>query len=59
MAYRRQWVVDILRRLGYAREAEEALRDLPEQIDAKQLAEFGNRHGISVDDLMNRMGGSP
>lgn len=59
MAYSRQWVVDTLRRNGYLQEADEALRVLPEEVDAKQLQEFGDRHGISRDELISRMGGSP
>jgi hypothetical protein len=59
MAISRQWVVDTLRHLGYQREADEALRVLPETIDRQQLEEFGNRHGISSAELTSRMGGSP
>lgn len=59
MGYSRQWVADTLRRLGYQQEADEALRVLPEEIDLKQLEEFGDRHGISRDELVSRMGGSP
>lgn len=59
MGYSRQWVVDTLRRIGYLEEADEALRVLPDDIDRKQLQEFGDRHGINRDTLINRMGGSP
>jgi hypothetical protein len=59
MPYSRQWVVDTLRRLGFTQEAEEALRDLPEEIDREQLVQFGDRHGIDSSSLTNRMGGSP
>ena len=59
MGYSRQWVVDTLRRIGYPQEADEALRVLPEEVDRRQLEEFGDRHGISRDELMSRMGGSP
>ena len=59
MAYSRQWVVDTLRHLGYTQEAEDALRDLPEEIDREQLRQFGDRHGIDSGSLTNRMGGSP
>jgi hypothetical protein len=59
MAYSRQWVVDTLRRLGFTQAADEALRDLPEKIDRKQLIEFGDRHGIGSNTLTDRMGGSP
>lgn len=59
MGYSRKWVADTLRRLGYEQAADEALRVLPDQIDLKQLREFGDRHGISRDTLVDRMGGSP
>jgi hypothetical protein len=59
MAYSREWLVDTLRRLGYFQEADEASRDLPEELDQEQLLEFSNRHGISRGDLVNRAGGSP
>jgi hypothetical protein len=59
MAYTREWLADTLHRLGYAKEADEALRVLPEEFDLQQLEEFGDRHGISRGDLVDRMGGSP
>ena len=59
MGYSRQWLVDTLRRIGYPHEADEALRLLPDEFDLQQLEEFGDRHGISRDELINRMGGSP
>lgn len=59
MAYSRQWLVDLLRKNGYQREAEQALRALPDEIDRAQLVEFGNAHNIFVDELVDRMGGSP
>lgn len=59
MPLSKQLVADILRRAGYSQTADEALRVLPDQVDREQLTEFGNRHGISVDELINRMGGSP
>ena len=59
MTESRQWVVDMLRRMGYAQEADEAARELPDPVDLEQLREFGDRHGISRDELNSRMGGSP
>jgi hypothetical protein len=59
MAYSRQWLVDTLRRLGFKEAADDALRHLPEEIDRKQLREFGDRHGIGSDTLIDAMGGSP
>ena len=59
MAYSRQWVVDTLRHLGFTQEAEEAMQELPEEIDEEQLLKFGDRHGIGSNNLIDRMGGSP
>ena len=59
MAQDRQWVVDTLRRLGYVQEAEEAARILPDPVEVDQLIQFGDKYGISRDELMDRMGGSP
>ena len=59
MAISRQWVIDLMNQLGYSEVAEEASRVLPEQLDLKQLQEFGDRHGISRGELESRMGGSP
>ena len=58
MPYDRQWLVDLLRRLGYTKAADDAAR-LPDQISEEQLAEFGNQHGLSRDQIIDRMGGSP
>lgn len=55
----RNWVVGLLHQLGYAQEAEAALRELPDEVSVEQLKEFGDRHGISRDELTSRMGGSP
>jgi hypothetical protein len=55
----RSWFVQILRHLGYTREADAALRELPDQLSLDQVIEFGDRYGISRDELMSRMGGSP
>jgi len=59
MSYSRQWLADTLRRLGYEREADEAMRVLPEEFDIRQLEQFGDEHGLSRGMLIDRMGGSP
>ena len=55
----RQWVIDLLRRLGYTRAAEEAARELPDPVTMEEIRKFGDRHGISRDDITSEMGGSP
>lgn len=59
MAMSKQSAVDMLRRMGFSQEADEAEQELPDPVDMEQLREFGDRHGISRDELMSRMGGSP
>ncbi len=58
MAVSRQWAINMLNRMGYAEAAEEAARVLPEQVELKQLEEFGDRHGISRSELVSAMGGT-
>ena len=57
--YSRQHVIDLLNRLGYTELAEEASRVLPDPVDADQVSTWGMQHGLSRDDLISRMGGSP
>jgi hypothetical protein len=38
MAYTRQWLVDILRRIGYTQAAGDGSREMPEEFDLKRLA---------------------
>ena len=59
MSQDRQWVIDLLRRLGYTRAAEEAARELPDPVSMDEIRKFGDRHGISRDDLTSQLGGSP
>jgi hypothetical protein len=57
--YRRQHVVDLLNREGYTQLAEEAQRVLPDPVDVDRLAEWAMQHGLTHDDLISQMGGSP
>jgi hypothetical protein len=59
MSHDRQWVVDTLRRLGYTQAADEAAQVLPDQVSVEQLLDFADRHGLSRDEVISRMGGSP
>jgi hypothetical protein len=55
----KQEIVEVLRRAGYSEAAEEADRSLPDMVDLQRAAEFGMRYGITRDELISRMGGSP
>jgi hypothetical protein len=57
--YTRQHVVDLLNRLGQTELAEEAQRELPGSVDADWLGEWWIKHGLSRDQLISQMGGSP
>jgi hypothetical protein len=55
----RQHVVDELNRLGYRELAGEASRDLPDPVDSNRLEAWCMEHGLTRDEVMSRMGGSP
>jgi hypothetical protein len=57
--FSRQHVIDVLNRVGYTELAEEASRILPDPVDVDQLVELGIHYGVTRDDLISRMGGSP
>jgi hypothetical protein len=57
--FSRQHVIDVLNRVGYTELAEKASRVLPDPVDIDQLEELGIQYGVTRDDLINRMGGSP
>ena len=59
MQYSRQHVVDVLHRLRYTELADEASRDLPDPVDIDRLQAWVTQHGLSHDELVSRMGGSP
>lgn len=50
----------VLRKAGYSQEEiQELLRDLPDPIDTERYGDEIARRGISMSQLMDRMGGSP
>jgi arsenate reductase-like glutaredoxin family protein len=57
--FTRQYVVDILRRTGYTQVADEAMRVLPDPVDREDVDRWASQYGITIDELINRMGGSP
>jgi hypothetical protein len=57
--YSKQHVIDLFNRMGYTELAEEASRVLPDPVDVNQVMAWGMRHGLSHDDLISHMGGSP
>ena len=59
MQFSRQEVVAILRRTGYTELADEALRVLPDPVDLDRLQAFLQPRGVTKDDIISEMGGSP
>lgn len=57
-SWQREHIVEMLRRTGYPREADEASRTLPEAVSYDRLMRFCREHGLSRDELVSRMGGS-
>jgi hypothetical protein len=56
---KRHHVVDILRKAGLPDVATDADQLLPDPIDYDDAAAFLARYGISKDELISRVGGSP
>ena len=57
--YSRQEIAAIMRRTGYTELADEAERVLPDSVALDQLEAFASQHGVSRDDIISEMGGSP
>jgi hypothetical protein len=57
--YSRQHVIDVLKTVGRPDLADEASRDLPDPVDVDQLVPWMLQHGLSRDEMVSRMGGSP
>ena len=55
----RQHVVDELNRMGYAELAVEASRDLPDPVDINRLEAWCMQHGLTQQEVISSMGGSP
>jgi hypothetical protein len=58
MQYSRENIAATLRRTGFPEAADEALRALPDPVDGDQVGAFLARYGITLDELVSRMGGT-
>ena len=58
MRYSREHLALTLRRTGFPEVAEEALRVLPDPVEGDQIAAFLAPYGITLDELISRMGGT-
>jgi hypothetical protein len=52
-------IVQLLKRAGFHEVAKKADESLPDPVELERAAEFGMRYGITRDELISRMGGSP
>jgi hypothetical protein len=59
MEYSREHIVYILRRAGFAEAAAEALRVLPDPATTEEVEAFVTPYGITLGELLSRLGGSP
>ena len=59
MQVTRQHVVDILQTVRLRDVAEEARRALPDPVEYNHAERFLAQYGITKDELISRMGGSP
>jgi hypothetical protein len=59
MMMKKHEIVRMLRKAGLAEAAEDAERSLPDEVELERAQEFGARYGITRDELISRMGGSP
>jgi hypothetical protein len=59
MEYSRQHVIDLLHTLRRPELVDEASRDLPDPVGVDQLVVWGMQHGLTHDEMVSQMGGSP
>ena len=56
--YSREHFALTLRRTGFPEVADEALRVLPDPVEGDQIAAFLTPYGITLDEIVSRMGGT-
>ena len=57
--FSREEMAKTLRRAGMEDAAAAALAALPEQIEGNEVEKFCTVHGLTLESLVDRMGGSP
>jgi hypothetical protein len=58
MHYSWEHFASTLRRTGFPEVADEALRVLPDPVEGDQIAAFLAPYGITLDELVSRVGGT-
>jgi hypothetical protein len=59
MQVTKRHIVEVLRMAGLPQVADEANRSLPDEMTVERAEQFVGRYGITKDQLISRMGGSP
>ena len=57
--YSKQNVLDVLHTLQRPDLADEASRDLPDPVDIDRLVPWMQQRGLTRDEIVSRLGGSP
>ncbi len=52
-------MVEVFHKAGLPELADKALHELPDPVDSEKVAAWAVPYGINMDELRNRMGGSP
>ena len=55
----RDHLVGVLRRAGLREVAEQAEKELPVEIELDDALNWAGRYGVTRDELISQMGGSP
>jgi hypothetical protein len=59
MEYTRAHVTKVLRQAGYGDLADLAESSLPDPVELDRVAAFLQPHGVTHDELISQLGGSP
>jgi hypothetical protein len=57
--FSRQEIADMLRRAGLSEAADKALAELPDPVSLEDCEIWADRYGLTKDQLISEMGGSP
>jgi hypothetical protein len=57
--FTKEHVVDMLRRAGLHKAADDAMLEMPDSVDLDYLQDWAMKRGITRDAMVSWMGGSP
>jgi hypothetical protein len=58
MQFDKEAVIDLIRQQAGSGQADQAARDLPDQVDHEQHADLLQQFGVNPQDLLSRFGGT-